>query len=263
MVKRFPSIVSALIMALCAGCAGESFGKLNAIPQSDIYMVIAEVKRQISVYTSYQASDYGYKRIIAESRSKVCGNGLIGFDISSVKMELVSTSTGSQNVGLSLSPVPSGAINTIGGKVGASRGVTDTQSFVTSEDVVPSPHGVKFEKSMLDDAPLARSMINLWAAAIQSGDDASDVCLRLHRTESDGNTYQMGITVTKGVNGEVKLGLSNLAVTAGGELKATTGNTITVKFKAHDFSKPVPPRPKRCERGDPRPECQQHLQPPA
>lgn len=262
-MKWIFTVATVVSVALCVGCAGESFGKLNAIPQSDIYKVISEVKRQISVYTAYQASEYGYKRIVAESKSKVCGNGMIGFDISSVKMELVSTSVGSQSVGISLSPVPSGAPNTTGGKVGASRDVADTQSFAISEDVVPSPYPYPFEKKMLDSAPLARAMINLWSAAIQSGDDASDICLRIRRAESDGNTYQMGITVTKDAGGEVNVGLSSLGLTAGGELKATTGNTITVKFVAHDFSQPLPPRPKPCKPADPRPECRNNhiLQP--
>ncbi|MGO4355182.1 hypothetical protein AB4Z25_25015 [Rhizobium sp. RAF36] len=254
-MKWFLSVVTAAMLLLPAGCSTE-FGRLDAIPQSDIYKVVAEVKRQISIYTAYQASDYGYKRIVAASRSKVCGNGMIGFDISSVKMELVSTSVGSQSVGVSLSPIPSGGIRTVGGSVGASREVTDTQSFVISEDVVPSPYSYKFDLKMLDTAPLARSMINLWAAALQSGDDASDICLRIQKSESDGNTFQIGITVAKDVNGEVNVGLSSLGLTAGGELKATTGNTITVRFKAHDFSKPIPPRPAPCKPKDPRPECQ-------
>ncbi|TXI03442.1 MAG: hypothetical protein E6Q76_13835 [Rhizobium sp.] len=248
--------LSLMVASLCTGCASSSFAKLNAIPQSDIYKVIAEVKRQISVYTSYQSSKDGYARILQNSKSKVCGNGLIGFDIVSVKMELVSTSEGSASLGLSLSPIPVASSTTIGGKAGASLDTTDTQTFEIAETVSPSPYPQPFDQSQLRTAPLAVSMINLWGAALQSGDDRSDVCLHLKKSaDGDDNTFKMAITVAKGANGEVDIGLTNVGLTAGGDFKATSGNTITVKFEPHDFTRPRPPRPKPCRAGDTRPEC--------
>ncbi|MGV1790397.1 hypothetical protein [Rhizobium sp. A37_96] len=257
--------LSLVVASLFTGCASSSFAKLNAIPQSDIYKVIAEVKRQISVYTSYQSSKYGYSRILRNSKSKVCGNGLIGFDIVSVQMELVSTSEGSASVGLSLSPIPAAGNATIGGKAGASVDTTDTQTFEIAETVVPSPYPQPFDLRQLRSAPLAVSMINLWAAALQSGDDQSDVCLHLKKNaEGDGNTFKMAINVVKDANGEINVGLTNVGLTAGGDFKATSGNTITVKFEPHDFTKPRPPRPKPCGPGETGRDCpNQHIVTPA
>jgi len=134
------------------------------------------------------------------------------------------------------------------------------QRFVLSEDVVPSPYPITFDKRILDPAPLARELINLWAAALQTGSDASDICLRLAKAQSNGNSYQMCITATKTVSGGVKVGLASLGITAGGDLKATTGSTVTIRFRAHDFAKPTPPRPRPCKRADPREDCRlQHL----
>lgn len=253
--------LSLIVACLLTGCASSSFAKLNAIPQSDIYKVIAEVKRQISVYTSYQSSKYGYARILQTSRSKVCGNGLIGFDIVSVQMELVSTSEGSASLGFSLSPIPAASSTTIGGKAGASLDTTDTQTFEIAETVVRSPYPQPFDRNQLRTAPLAVSMINLWGAALQSGDDRSDVCLHLKKNaDGDGNTFKMAITVVKDANGEVNVGLTNVGLTAGGDFKATSGNTITVKFEPHDFTKPQPPRPKPCRAGDTGHDCpNQHI----
>jgi hypothetical protein len=240
------------------GCVSTSLSDLKPISQTDVYKVIAEVKRQIGVYTAFQRSPWGYPAILAQSRTKVCGNGLLGFDVVSVKMELLSTSEGTAGVGVGLSSVPIGGA-TVGGSVNASQDTTDSQSLVVQEDVGLSSKALGYRQGMLQHAPIAAAMVNLWRAALQSGDDPSDVCLRLKKGSADGNTFKMSITVVKDVNGKVAVGLAPITLTPSGEFKGTTGNTITVKFEPHDFRKPMPSRPKPCAPRDTRPECQQHM----
>lgn len=78
-------IIAVVAFLFIEGCVSTQFEKLKPISQSDVYKVVAEVKRQIGVYTAYQRSSLGYPAVLANSRAKVCGNGLIGFDIVSVK----------------------------------------------------------------------------------------------------------------------------------------------------------------------------------
>ncbi|ESY03814.1 hypothetical protein NKH64_28915 [Mesorhizobium sp. M0999] len=254
-------VFAALICAVLQGCVSTSFSDLQPISQTDIYKVIAEVKRQISVYSAYQNSSLGYVAVVAKSRTKVCGNGMLGFDIVSVKMELLSTSEGTAGVGASLGPGPIGGGATAGGSVGASQVTTDSQTLLIQEEVSSSSKAVPYASDMLERAPMAKAMVNLWSAALQSGDDASDICLRLKKGSADANIFKMSITVVKDVNGKVSIGLAPVALAANGEFKGTTGNTITVKFEPHDFSLPTPPRPRPCPPKDTSPRCQQHFDP--
>ncbi|MDX8521112.1 hypothetical protein [Mesorhizobium dulcispinae] len=253
-------IVAAVIALVAQGCASASFRDLKPISQTDIYKVVAEVKRQISIYTAYQRSPFGYPSVIANSRTKVCGNGLLGFDLVSVKMELLSTSEGTVSAGVALSPVPVGSA-AVGGNVGASQVTTDSQVLLIQEEVSPSSKPVDYQPGALEKAPIAKAMVNLWSAALQSGDDSSDICLKLKQGSTDANTFKMSINVVKDVNGKVSVSLAPVTLTGGGEFKSTTGNTITVKFEPHDFSKVLPPRPPPCRPRDPRPECQKHFIP--
>ncbi|RUV02405.1 MAG: hypothetical protein E5Y88_24530 [Mesorhizobium sp.] len=252
--------IAAMIVFVVQGCASTSFKDLKPISQTDIYKVIAEVKRQLGVYTAYQRSPLGYPSVIANSRTKVCGNGLLGFDIVSVKMELLSTSEGTVSAGVAVSPVPVGG-GAVGGSVGASQVTTDSQVLLIQEEVSLSSKALDYQPGALENAPIAKAMVNLWSAALQSGGDASDICLKLKQGSTDANTFKMSINVVKGINGKVSVGLAPVTLTGGGEFKGTTGNTITVKFEPHDFRQPPPPRPRPCLPRDTRPECQKHFIP--
>ncbi|RUW83466.1 hypothetical protein [Mesorhizobium sp. M1E.F.Ca.ET.063.01.1.1] len=138
---------------------------------------------------------------------------------------------------------------------------TDSQTLLVQEEVSLSSKPVDYQPGALEKAPIARAMVNLWSAALQSGDDASDVCLKLKQGSTDANTFKMSINVVKDVNGKVSVGLAPIALTAGGEFKGTTGNTITVKFEPHDFRQVPQPRPRPCAPRDTRPECQKHFIP--
>jgi hypothetical protein len=253
----FCARISLFLGALAlAACGTSSLRNLQAISQSDIYKVIAEVKWQISVYSAYQHSPLGYASVQSNSRTKVCGNGMIAFDIVSAKMELLSTSDSTQGANVALGPFPAGGI-AVGGSFGGSHTLSDVQQLVLVEDVSRSSRPVVFEPWMLKEAPLANAMINLWKAALQSGDDDSDICLRLKKGASDGNTYKMAITITKTVNGKVNVGLAGIGLSGSGDFKSLTGNSVIVKFEPHDFSKPPAPPAKECPSGDP--SCAEHF----
>jgi hypothetical protein len=238
-------ICTSLSLAILAtGCATRSFAKLEPIKQERVYQVVAEIKRQVSVYTSYQQSDYGYATVLAKAFPKICGSGRIGFDIESVKIELVSTTDNTAGANISLTPAGPIPITASGG---GSTTTGNSQSLVVIADVVPSTQEVAFSREMLDDAPLAVSMINFWGATIQAGNDPSDVCLKYKESgDFNNNIYKMGITVTNAGSAKVSLGLTNVGLTASGEFKSTNGNTITVKFKPHSFKKPVKPPRENC-----------------
>ncbi|BCG97195.1 hypothetical protein MesoLj131a_60590 [Mesorhizobium sp. 131-2-1] len=49
----------------------------------------------------------------------------------------------------------------------------------------------------------------------------------------------------------VAVGLGPSSLPANGELKSTTGNTVTATYAPHDFHKPFPRRPHASAAGDP------------
>ncbi len=89
----------------------------------------------------------------------------------------------------------------------------------------------------------------------QSGDDPSDVCLHLKKNaDGDGNTFKMGDhSCQRSERRSVNVGLTNVGLTAGGDFKATSGNTITVKFEPHDFRKAASAEARRRNAEDTRP----------
>lgn len=252
MISR-KALCAVLAAAQLAGCAN-SFSRVQAIERSRIQEVIAEVKSQISAYTVYQESEYGFAAVLRDSQTKVCGNGMIAFDVASVKLDLLSTTdlTASGGIGGGLGPA---AVS-----VAASRTKADVQQLILSYDVDRSSQKQPYYDGILDDAPIARAMVNLWDASLATGNDPSDVCLRMREKTTDGsNTYKIGITITQTAGGKIAVGLAGAALSAGGDLKSVTGNTVTVKFEPHDFRQKLPPRNKPCRPRDPRPECRQHL----
>lgn len=243
-------------VAQLTACANSSLKRLEVIEQSRIQEVVDEIKIQISAYTSYQNSPSGFASVLKNSRTKVCGNGMVGFDVVSVKLDLLSTTDVAASGGISTGVGPVG----ISGNLG--QNTTDVQQLILSYDVTPSSKKQDYDPRALEDAPLAKAMINLWNASLSSGDVPSDVCLRMREKVTDGgNSYKMGITITRSAGGKISVGLSGATLSAGGEIKSVTGNTVTVRFEPHDFRKPEAPRPLPCKPRDPRPECQQHFTP--
>ncbi len=244
---RITSITAAGLAALqLAGCATTSLRDVRPIPISQISGVLFEAKRQIGVYTAYQRSPYGYTRIFADSRTKNCGNGMIGLDISTATLELTSESEGTAGIDIALEPVPT-SFGTIGAKAGASQVTTDSQKLVLDVKVLRANPGRDFHPADLKTAPLAVALINLWQASLAAGDQKTDACFQIRKGSATGNTFTLGITWATTVGGSVSLGLAPVVVTPSGSSTSKTGNTITVSFEPHDFSRPLPPPPAPCD----------------
>lgn len=191
--------------------------------------VIGEIKRQIGVYVQYQNSPDGYESVRRESRQKICGNGLVGFDIKSVRMELLSTAD--STVGATIG----GGYAPFSGGLGLSGSVSNSQALIVDYDISRSRLNTSYNDEDLKAAPIAALMKNLWSAARHSGDQQTYVCLTMKPTSQGGNTYKIAITTSTKATGEIEVGLANVALGASGEFKSSTGNTITVTLVPHQF----------------------------
>jgi hypothetical protein len=220
---------AALCGALLAGCAASSFQELRPIEEKRILEVIGEIKRQIGVYVQYQNSPDGYEAVRRESRQKICGNGLVGFDISSVRMELLSTAD--STVGGTIG----GGYGPFSGGLGLSGTVSNSQALIVDYGISRSRLNTAFNDEDLKTAPIAALMKNLWGAARASGDQQTYVCLTMKPVSQGGNTYKIAITTSIKATGEVEVGLANVSAGASGEFKSSTGNTITVTLVPHTF----------------------------
>lgn len=234
-------------LAVIGGCATTQFNRVEPVSRTATQAVLAEVKRQLSVYTAYQR--YRYPSVIASSSTRVCGNGLIGFDITDAKLELLTTTEGTAGGSVAVGATPVAAGVTLGGGASASRVTTDSQTLTFNSEVVLSSKAVDYKVGMLKNAPIAQAMVNLWDAGLGVGNDPSDVCLKVKKAET--NTYKISIQIVDDGKGNVAVGLGPASLTANGELKSTTGNTVTVTYAPHDFHKPFPRRPHASAPGDP------------
>lgn len=220
----------ALSGALLAGCATSSFQELRPIEEKRILEVIGEIKRQIGVYVQYQNSRDGYDSVRRESRQKICGNGLVGFDISSVRMELLSTADSA--VGGTIG----GGYGPFTGGLGLSGSVSNSQVLTVDYSISRSRLKTAFKDEDLETAPIAALMKNLWGAARTSGDQQTYVCLTMKPVSQGGNTLKIAITTSDKTSNETKVGLANVSIGASGEFKSSTGNTITVTLVPHKFA---------------------------
>ena len=235
-MSRRATIVAAILVAL-AGCATSKLGKVNAIPVSRIDDVVAEVKRQISIYHSRvndMKRDPSRDAALADARRRgfVCGRGKIDFDLWSVTMTLTTTvtSTASASIAVAAPIVPAG---TFGLSAGGSHAVDNTQEL-TIPLFTPLP-GPGFTYSRADErAPIAETLLNLREALIK-GATAEGSCLVTYnfraKKDDKGGTYKIAITVTDTGKGGVSIKLAPYDVSAGAEGKAVTGNSLTVNFK--------------------------------
>ncbi|MDG4892670.1 hypothetical protein P9272_03575 [Mesorhizobium sp. WSM4976] len=237
---------SAAVLVVLGGCADPKLSKVRAINTDRVGEVIEQAKYQLGVYTAYQR--YRYPVVIRRSRSKVCGNGLIGMDVETAKLELVTTNEKTVGGGIAVAGLSAGGA-VLGAGVSGSRVTTDSQTLTFTGDVLLSSQAIDYRQGMLERAPIAQALANLWQATLVEGDKPSDVCLRLK--SGDGNSYKISLNVVDDGKGNISLQLAPSTLTANGELKSTTGNTITVTFAPHDFSKPFKKRPQRAAAGDP------------
>lgn len=222
--------------AILGGCATTQPSKIQAIKSSRIQSVVDDMKRQVSVYVAYQNSKQGTQSVVNASATKACGNGLVDFDIKSVKLEILTTLESSANGGVDVGPVVTGSGASLSGGFGGGRSISNTQELVLAADMLPNRSFAYAGRESVDTAPIAATLINLRNALIRSGEVGNRVCFKTTLEAKDGNTYKVAISIEDSANGKIGLGLAPLALTASGESKSTTGNTLTVAFEPHVFT---------------------------
>lgn len=228
------TIVAIVATATIAGCATSQPSKIQAIKSDHIKSVVDDMKRQASVYVAYQNSKQGTRSVIDATGTKPCGNGLIDFDIKSVKLEILTTLETSANAGVDIGPIATGNASLTGG-IGGGRMLSNTQELGLSANMLPDPKFTYAGRSQsVDTAPIAATLINLRNGLIEAGEVNNRVCFK---TKPEDNTYKVAVSIVDSVNGKIGLGLAPMALTASGETKSTTGNTLTVAFAPHVFTK--------------------------
>lgn len=234
---KFAKLCVVLSTALAlAGCTTSQTSHIQAIESSRIQSVVDDMKRQVSVYVAYQNSPQGTASVIRASSTKACGNGLIDFDIKSVKLEVLTTLGSAVGGGVDIGPVPVGGTTTLSGGVSGGRAVSNIQELVLAADMLPNRSFVYAGKENVRSAPIAGSLINLRNALIKAGEVSNRVCFKTTSKPNDGNTYKIAVSIENTAGGSLSLGLAPLVVTASGETKSTTGNTLTVSFEPHEFT---------------------------
>ena len=246
-----------LASMLVAGCAGHT-PPLQVIDVHAIGAVQTEIKRQVGVYLA--AAKAGPRvnvngvmvpisQIDPEHRTFMCGAGAIGFDISSIKAELTTTTdtTTDLKAGLSI-PVD---IVTLGPSGEAKREALDTETL--DYNLWPLPESRQnpdvYTQGISDEdvrnAPIARALRDLRDALISgalmydlSGPTPQQrrptACFTDYNPDKPsgdtGDIYKLGLSITNDVSGGISIKVAILTFGATGEAKSTTGNTLTVSF---------------------------------
>lgn len=233
---RLLPVLAAFAAALpIGGCATTQSDRVQAIKSSSIQSVVDDMKRQVSVYVAYQNSPQGTRSVVDASATKACGNGLIDFDIKSVKLEILTTLESSVDGGVEVGPIVSGAAAWSGG-LGAGRTISNTQELVLAVDALPNRSFVYARSEDVKSAPIAATLINLREALIKAGEVPNRICFKTAKDADDGNTYKIALSIEDRGGGNVSLGVAPLGVSLSGETKSTTGNTLTVSFEPHMFT---------------------------
>jgi hypothetical protein len=214
--------------AVVSGCA--LFPSQQAISTSRIREVVDDAKRQVSIYQSYQNSLYDKNGRPKFSQTNWCGNALIDFDITEVKLDLLTTLDTTVGGGVSATDVPIAPVATAGFNFTGSLETTNTQELVFAAKPLPD-YRFHYRPSQGEaPAPLAEVMISLREALIKASQVSHRVCFQTVAGSGDGNTFKIAITIVSDASGKLTLGLAPLSLSASGEAKGTTGNTITFTF---------------------------------
>ena len=206
----------------------------QALDKNAIATVQADIKRQVGVYMRAAR-----KSGVPSGTQFWCGSGKIDFDISSVKAQLTTSIETATNAGLKLK-IPVDVI-TIGPSGNEKVDVTNTQSLTYNlwplvmsqqslDDTMPTTDELK-------GAPIAQVLMDLRDALIasatqkQKGPQPCFTDYNPEKPSSDaGNTITLALSFVNDANAGVEVDVGILGVTATGELKGTTGNTLTVSF---------------------------------
>ena len=224
-----------------AGCAQRP-PPVNAISVPVISKVLAEIKREVSIY---QALANGWRTDPQQDPAGVanlhfvCGSGKVDFDIISINAELTTTNdnTASGSLGLTIPIV--GPTGSIGPKGGGSREVSNTQRMEFTLYPIDDP---TFRITAPDNksAPIAEALRDLRTALIRDA-AAGGACMYDYNhadPKSDkGHSYTLGLTVTDDANGGIDIKLAIISLSVSGETKSVTGNTLTVTFQQRGIAR--------------------------
>jgi hypothetical protein len=239
-----------------AGCASQKV--VQPIDVGAISAVQAEIKRQIGIYIAADSqvpvpsvTINGVATPVSNIENGFwCGNssvdGHIGFDVSSIKVELVTTldNTGGASAAFTL---PADIV-TVGPSGGYKRDVTNTQTL--DYNLWPLEHQSRFfsqnvTEEDIQSAPIAQALLSLRDALILSSmrldystspptPRPPQPCFTDYdptKPASDpGDSFKLGLSITNDVTGGVSVKVTILDFSATGESKSTTGNTLTVNF---------------------------------
>jgi hypothetical protein len=227
-VKQIVIIATAAL--LLAGCVHHPLPPINAIGVDRIAQVEGELKRQLSVYQS----SVNVERSTNGPAEYQCGNGSIDFDIASVQLNLTTTleSKDSGSLGATI-PI---SIGSIGPSGNTSHDVSDLETLTFSLYPVHDRAFRVEPGDLTKPAPISDVLIALRKALLQNAKEKR-ICVFDYDYTADspakdaGGSYAIGVTIVDDNSVGVTLKLAIINVSATHEQKATTGNSLVVKFR--------------------------------
>jgi hypothetical protein len=257
-MKTANRILLVLVGILLSAC---SSSQLEPIDFAAISAVQAEIKSQVSIYMSLpKAKDDPPMVMIDGVPTSVydeektggfwCGRGRIGFDLTSVKAELTTTFTNS--VGFTAGATLPVAGIPLSATAGAKSETTNTQVLTYNLWSLPGQQLSQADLAKeFAKAPIAQVLRDLRNALIVSAmvwdysgpkpvKRPQQACFRTYNpdkpTADAGNTFKLGLSFTRSVNGGISIKLTILTLGATAEAKSVTGNTLTVSFVQSELS---------------------------
>ncbi|WDD92598.1 hypothetical protein Bsp3421_002616 [Burkholderia sp. FERM BP-3421] len=232
-ILNFSSTIWATLLTGCGSA-------VTAIDLSRVQDVQTDIKRQVGVYLVQKTRQPSQKFASPKGGGFWCGDGSIDFNITSIKVTLLTKldTTISGNASGKITPVL-----TI--KPSLSTENVATSTLVFNEWLEPSGYyadiykDTKLQNTSLDDAPIAKALLLLRADLIEAAQKNSAngdplpcfSALNPLAPQADlGNTFQLDITYLTDANGQVQVGVGPFTVGGGVESKLTDENTITVSF---------------------------------
>lgn len=230
-------VVCALfLVAVLSGC-GTATDKSVAIPESLIEKTQADIARQLAIYQVYAA-----KARQSETQQQVdpkafwCGAGNIDFEVSSVKVDLLTTVDDTTSASLSISPpLPKGTA--IVPKFGGSGENINTQELTYTLYLLPDEYMPKGTVGSLDSSEIAKVILSerkaLRNSALRKLHPETQGCIADFNPQKpiDANgQLQLAIKAISDGNGGVTFSLGILNANLGNDLKRTTGSTMTINF---------------------------------
>ena len=242
-----------LVTWLLVGCTATR-PSLQALDSRAVGIVQAEIKRQIGVYLSAAklpvtvTIDGKEVDVRTIPNGFMCGSGKIDFDVLEVKAELIATieRVGDTNLGLKfpwngVTVGPSGEYKSDT----TNAQVLDYNLWPVEAERQPAELFALDRVPPVSGAPIAQVLLDLRRALILSAmwDDYSTN--PPHRRERQpcftnydpakpaadaGHSYKVALTYVKDAKGGLEIKVGILDFTASHEVKATSGNTLTVMF---------------------------------